>query len=342
MITLDIPVDPRSDPIFLGREEEVRRVIAALRSGKHVLITGEKGIGKSALVREALARLSSTLTPIESQDARMMAVIREPRPDVVGRPGSPIVVQHSSPLGDCLKEIARQLWIAGALFLPPDLNGEADWEKVKKWYAQQGAAGRQDLVCDSLMSTRPPRLVCFDSLDRITTTHQPFLERVLMSAVVCAAVVRPRESYHFKKIWSSFTCVELKPLPPDIARDLARRLIEGHRVRVADPGLYEREVLKSSNGNPFHLRNLVWQGSCESSLGVDEIRSLRRIQEGEYFNMGPVYIFGASIFTLFKIFSLGMDNREFYIYFSALGFLVYLTFRVFRNFFLFRPQKGNR
>ena len=34
-----------------------------------------------------------------------------------------------------------------------------------------------------------------------------------------------------------------------------------------------------------------------------------------------------------------MDNREFYIYFSALGFLMYLTFRVFRNFFLFRPQR---
>jgi hypothetical protein len=34
-----------------------------------------------------------------------------------------------------------------------------------------------------------------------------------------------------------------------------------------------------------------------------------------------------------------MDNSEFYVYFSALGFLVYLTFRVFRSFFLFRSQR---
>jgi hypothetical protein len=45
------------------------------------------------------------------------------------------------------------------------------------------------------------------------------------------------------------------------------------------------------------------------------------------------------MFTLFKIFSLGTNNPEFYIYFSALGFLVYLTFRIFRTFFLFRPHR---
>jgi hypothetical protein len=72
------------------------------------------------------------------------------------------------------------------------------------------------------------------------------------------------------------------------------------------------------------------------------VRELGRVEEGEYFNMGPVYIYGASVFTLFKIFSIGLDNTDFYIYFSALGFLVYLTFRVFRNFFLFRPQKYGR
>jgi hypothetical protein len=58
-----------------------------------------------------------------------------------------------------------------------------------------------------------------------------------------------------------------------------------------------------------------------------------------YFNMGPIYIFGFAMFTLIRIFSIGLDNTEFYIYFSALGFIAYLIFRVFRAFFLFRPQK---
>lgn len=70
------------------------------------------------------------------------------------------------------------------------------------------------------------------------------------------------------------------------------------------------------------------------------MRELQQVEEGELMNMGPAYIFLASVFPLFKIFSIGTDNSEFYVYFSAMGFLVYLTFRVFRTFFLFRPQRG--
>ena len=75
-------------------------------------------------------------------------------------------------------------------------------------------------------------------------------------------------------------------------------------------------------------------------MGGASLGRLRRFEEGEYFNMGPVYIFGAGVFTLLKIFSIGMDNRKFYIYSSALGFFIYMTFHVFRNFFLFRPQRN--
>ncbi len=307
-----------------------------------MLVTGEKGVGKTALLREALRII---LARPGDNDCRN----RMPAPPA-GRSGVPgivrwdhaIVVLHVNPLGECLKEIARQLWDGGRLALPVHLQGEKEWESVRKWYAQQGAVGRQNIICESLQAARPAELVCFDSLDRISTTHQPFLENVLMAALVCAAVVRVRDLYHFKKIWSSFSIIELRPLCHEAARELTRQLVRRHGICVGDSVLYEREVVKSSDGNPFHVRNLVWQSSCEGALGVEEIRSLRNIEEGEYFNMGPVYIFGASIFTLFKIFSLGMDNREFYIYFSALGFLVYLTFRVFRNFFLFRPQKYGR
>jgi hypothetical protein len=99
-------------------------------------------------------------------------------------------------------------------------------------------------------------------------------------------------------------------------------------------------VLKSAGGNPFRIKTLAWHGSRELNLDRGEIRKLRREEAGEYFNMGPVYIFGASVFTMYKIFSVGMDNREGYIYFSALGFVVYFVFRVFRSFFLFRPRKA--
>ena len=165
------------------------------------------------------------------------------------------------------------------------------------------------------------------------------MEALLNIAVICTAVVQLKENIVYKRIWASFTRIELGPMPELICLQLINYFYQNYPLRIIDPELYRTEILKASYGNPFHIKNMLWHGSREKYVDTDEIRSLRRVQEGHYFNMGPVYIFGASIFTISKIFSLGTDNTEFYIYFSALGFLVYLTFRIFRAFFLFRPQK---
>jgi len=210
---------------------------------------------------------------------------------------------------------------------------------VKKQLRGLGSVKLQDLVIESLATSPKQYLMFFDSLDRITPTHQQFIERVFTVSVVCAAVVQLKEAFHFRKIWSSFNQIELEPLPEAICSQLIYHFVENYPIHVIDVELYKREILKSANGNPFHIKNMIWHGSREKYVSTEEIRKLRQTEQGDYFNMGPIYIFGVSIFTLFKIFSLGTSNREFYIYFSALGFMAYLVFRVFRAFFLFRPQK---
>ena len=210
---------------------------------------------------------------------------------------------------------------------------------AKKRLSGLGSVKVQSLVIEAISRAARPYIVLMESLDRISPGHQKFLEGLLDVAVVCAAVARIKEDPAFKRIWASFARIELGPLPGHVAGQLVDALVERYRVRVADPALYRREILKASNGNPFHIKNMLWHGTREKFLGSAEIRKLRQIDEGHYFNMGPIYIFVVAVFTLFKIFSIGTDNREFYIYFSALGFVAFLLFRVFRTFFLFRPQK---
>jgi hypothetical protein len=205
-----------------------------------------------------------------------------------------------------------------------------------------GVAEMQRIIVESLRARGGTSVVFLDSLDRIAVSHHPFLEQLLGSAVVCAAVAHEKESVHSKKVWASFSRIDIGPLPPADCSRLIRHYLDRYSINVIDPELYEREIIKAAAGNPFHIKNMVWHGSRERRVTNEEVRRLRRTEEGEYFNMGPVYIFCASMFTMMKIFSLGTDNREFYIYFSALGFLVYLIFRIFRAFFLFRPQRSNR
>ena len=333
--------DLRQDQFFLGRTAELFQLVRNLQLGRHTLVVGPKGIGKSRLMLEARDILLGKTRRIEFAPSVISRLKRQlwnkPNPHQY----KVLFVYHSSPLGDFLKELCKNLLENGDLRIDPNTVQTGDWQVVKKMLTGLGLVGQQQVVFQSL-SAATPYLIFIDSLDRITPTHHAFIEKLLAHSVLCAAVVQMKEAFHFKKIWSSFNRIDLEPLDDQTSAQLIRHYLDGYSIRVLDRELYTREILKAANGNPFQIQNMLWHGSRERRVDAEEMRKLRRVDEGDYFNMGPVYIFGASIFTLFKIFSLGTDNREFYIYFSALGFLVYLAFRVFRSFFLFRPQKYTR
>ncbi len=46
---------------LVGRDEVVADLVAEIRKGKHVILTGSMGIGKSAVLREALTQVSSKI-----------------------------------------------------------------------------------------------------------------------------------------------------------------------------------------------------------------------------------------------------------------------------------------
>jgi len=331
--------DLRNDITFFGRTDELYQLVKNLQRGRHTLVLGPKGIGKSRLMIEAKGILEGKTKRIDFS-ANVMTQLSGQlgvriRPDQY----KILYIEHSAPLGDCLNEICERLHQNRDLRVNLKPEEDADWPTVKKQLRGLGSVKLQDLVIESLSASTKQYLLFFDSLDRITPTHQQFIERVFTVAVVSAAVVQLKEAFHFRKIWSSFNQIELEPLDETICSQLIYHFTENYPIHVIDVELYKREILKSANGNPFHIKNMIWHGSREKYVSTEEIRKLRQTEQGDYFNMGPIYIFGVSIFTLFKIFSLGTSNREFYIYFSALGFMAYLVFRVFRAFFLFRPQK---
>jgi hypothetical protein len=330
--------DLRQDQAFFGRAEELYELTRNLQHGRHTLLVGEKGIGKTRLMLEAKRVLSGRVRRIE-MSAGIVARVRDQlafriTPDQY----KVLSVDHPSPMGDCLKEMAEQLYYSGDLRVETGEERQ-DWPTMKKRLAGFGSVKLQSAILEGISSSAKPFLIFFDNLDRISPGQQAFIESLLNIAVICTAVVQMKENVTFKRIWASFVRIKLESLPERVCVQLIDYFLDNYSIHVIDRELYRREILKSANGNPFLIKNLLWHGSREKHLGVEEIRSLRRVEEGAYFNMGPLYIFSAGVFTLFKIFSLGTDNREFYIYFSALGFLVYLTFRIFRAFFLFRPQK---
>ncbi len=330
--------DLRQDQAFFGRTDELYELTRNLQRGRHTLLIGEKGIGKSRLMMEAIRILSGNMRSIEFSagvTARLRGQLATRlSPDYYNI----LYIRHPIPMGDCIKEIAEQMHSLGILRLDGDGN-RLDSPAMQKYLTKLGSVKAQAFLLEGISRSERRHLVFFDNLDRISPTQQAFLEALLNIAVVCAAVVQMKDQFIFKRIWASFVRIEVKPFAQEDSLRIIDYYLANYPIRVIDRELYRREVAKAANGNPFLIKNLLWHTSCERHVGLDDIRGIRRVEEGPFFNMGPIYIFVASMFTIFKIFSLGTNNSEFYIYFSALGFLVYLTFRIFRTFFLFRPHR---
>ncbi len=332
------PDDLRQDTSFFGRSGELYQLVRNLQRGRHTLILGEKGVGKSRLMMEARWVLTGRIRRIDFSPV----VLARLRGDLAIRidPAryNVLAIEHASPLGDCLKECTEQLFYFGDLKVE---TGEerSDWAAVKKKLAGAGSVKLQAAVFEAIARSGKPYLVLFDSLDRIAPAQHVFFESLMNIALVCAAAIEMKENVVFRRVWASFSKLTLEPLPERVCAQIVDHYLAHYPIHVVDPELYRREILKASGGIPFHIKNLLWHGLKEKYIDNDEIRRLRQSDAGHYFNMGPIYIFVVALFTMFRVFSIGSDNREFYIYFSALGFVAYIVFRVFRAFFLFRPQK---
>jgi len=319
--------DIRRDQSFFGREEELLRLLKNLSEGRHTLLVGQYGIGKSSLMNEA----------------RLLLTGEKHRVDIRAGPGSVrrdrvLTVNSPAPLGDCLREMAEGLYRNNDLKIE-SADGREDWGILKARFTRLGIHRMQSEVLKSIARSGKMYLVFVTNLDRITQPGLQFFQSLLRITVVCASATATKDAEAFRCFWASFERMPLERLPAPVAHQLISHLMGRYPVNVVDPLMCRNEILSSADGNPFHIKNLLYRAVTQRKLGSREIRDFRAMEEGPFFNMGPLYMIGAGVLTAVKFFSVGAANREHYIYYSAIGFMLYLTFRVFRGFFIFRPQR---
>jgi hypothetical protein len=319
--------DVRQDQAFFGREEELRRVLKNLNEGRHTLLVGQYGIGKSSLMNEARLLLTGGKHRVEVQ-AGGHSVQKDRL----------LTVSSPAPLGDCLREMA------GGLYRNKDLRVESaderdDWALLKVRFTRLGIHRMQSEILKSIVRSRKKYIVFVTNLDRVSQSSLQFFQSLLRITVVCGAAAATRDQEVFRCFWASFERIHLERLPGPVALQLVSHLMRHYPLNVVDPVMCRKEILYSAAGNPFHIKNLLYRAITQKTLGRREIRDFRTVEEGSFFNMGPLYMIGAGVLTAVKFFSVGAEKREHYIYYSAIGFMLYLTFRVFRSFFVFRPQR---
>ena len=307
--------DLRQDPFFIGRSQELNQILTNLLQNRHTLITGDRGIGKTCLMQEAIAFVNGT--------AQRIDLAHLPRSSECG---ICLYIDAPSPLSKFIKHLSSELIRLGHL---KEVNTIKEAELA-------------DSVVNALSASGKRPILFIDNLDTVTPSHRVFLERLLQVSVICAASLSIKQQPMLKKIFDSFTPVPARSLSTDDAAKLIDYFMDHYRIRTLDRHLFANQISKASQGNPFQMKTFLHASATKRFLNSADIREIvYSANDRDYFNMGPLYALGLAIFSLSKILSIGASNKEFYILMSSLGFLAYLVFRIFRSFFTLKPRKNS-
>jgi AAA+ ATPase superfamily predicted ATPase len=195
--------DLRQDMSFFGRTEELYQLVKNLQRGRHTILIGDKGIGKSRLMLEAKWILSGRTKRIDFSTNIMTQIRGQLGVRINPNQYKILLIEHSNPLGDCLKEMSEKLYYNGDLHIEADSERE-DWLMMKKKLSGLGSVRLQATIFEGISKSPETYLIFFDNLDRISPSQQAFIETLLNIAVICAAVVEMKENFFFKRIWASF------------------------------------------------------------------------------------------------------------------------------------------
>ena len=317
---LHIPQSPlrdlRQDLFFIGRSAELKQIITNLLQNRHTLITGDRGIGKTRLIQEALSILNGTVHHID--------LAKLPRSS---ERGLCIYIDSPAPLSKFMKHLSSEL---------------IRLEQLKAVSAMKETELAEAII-KAISGSSRKHILFIDNLETVTPSHRIFLDKLLDVAVVCGSSQSVKQQPILKKVFDSFTVVPVRTLSNEDSGQLIDHFLEKYRIRAFDRNLFRNQILKACQGNPFQMKTFLHTAATKGFLSSSDIREfVYSANDRDYFNMGPLYALGLAIFSLSKILSIGASNKEFYILMSSLGFLAYLVFRIFRSFFTLKPRKTSQ
>ena len=341
-----------TDPIRLGNGHALAALVDRVALGRHTLLLGDEGVGKTRLL-EDLAAVVAGRTVLLDGDAQ-----RRVRRHTVTMPQTPheaftlVYVPEAGPHGRLVDALARAFHELGILALPDvpaqmraGACAEVDWAEVKK--SLRTVDERQSAVVESLHSLahggRAPRLlIALDALDRASATQGLFLREIQQRATVVGAARSLPQSRSLRTFFATFGQIRVRPLGPSHAQALFEYFVSRYAVACADRAHYRREVLRRAEGNPSVLRAMMHDGAQSTLVTPQDVRDLQARDDAPFFNMGLIYVFALIGIGAMRVLMVGAGDTDLYVVLTLITVLGYLVFRVFRTFFMFQPRPDSK
>lgn len=231
---------------FVGRSALLVRVRACLSSGLHVWLTGESGIGKTALARRAAP--------------------------------TALYLAHCTPTKELLVSLLLELFERG-LYVPKsgdDDEEPSDENALRKQFRKLDNRQAIAEICAALtfgaQSDGAPPVLILDDFDTATAVTVRIVRQIATEAtVICCAGAAKVAQKPFLFGCSKF---EIPRLSARETEDLAAKLLDDFPDAVAtrDRAKLIRQIVEQSQGVPAIARELVKRAAARGDLSLQAVR----------------------------------------------------------------------
>lgn len=295
---------------LIGRNDLIDQVAREARKGRHILLTGPVGVGKSIVLEAVLDRLIAR---------RHLTILH--------------VNEHQAK-GQFL-EIARGLLESGLLkpsSLELDNNldlvdpATLEWVKLKRSVNRLSIRDLCAAIVPALHANKGRVLIAVDDLTTVTPTLVAFWLAVCNATqlITCASAKRPNVA----KLWWKMAEIEVPPLSPDCARHIAQIYLQQTGTLVESPQLLISHVVQQANGNPQALADLLADSSKERVVDKQRIREMKHAAGVRYIDFTPVMIVSLASVIGARYLAIGTGDTELYVFAGMLAAVI-LSLRVF-------------
>ena len=295
---------------ILGRDGLIEEARKELKKGKHLLLSGPIGIGKSVVLAKAL----------DAQPARRL-IFR-------------LFDQQAKGQFVALAQqmLAADLLSPSALLLPDKLKdvpgSEIPWVSVRRHVNRLSLRDLTHAIIPALADhaehgEKP--LIAVDDLTFLTPTQQAFWLAVFEFAQVagCAS----NRKHGLRKLWWKMQVLEVPALPPEVATQIVRAYIAKRGVLIESPELYTSHVVRQSGGVPQAINDMLDASAKERVVDKRRIREMRHDAGVKYFDFTPVMIVAGAGIVALRYVALGMGDRTMYVM-AGIGAAMFLAVRM--------------
>ncbi len=326
---------------LIGRDDLVEEVVREIRKGKHLVLTGPVGQGKSAVLRAALKVIEPNplewrqFDPVVSEAADLMeeAELPEWKPSG-GNPRVLVYLSEHQAKGQFV-QMTRRLIETGILRPSAiDLPGKFDemaprqieWRQIRRHVNRMSIRDLSGAIIPAIYAWEGRVLIAVDDMTRLTPTQQAFWLAVFEHAQVVTCASERKKG--LRKLWWKMKEIEVPPLSAETCRAVVREYIARQGMMIESPDLYISHVVKQSGGNPQAIRDMLDESSKERVVDKRRIREMKHQAGVRYVDFTPVMIVAGAMVVATRYVALGIGDRALYIM-AGIGAALFLSIRFF-------------